>query len=69
MLVQFNISNFCSISDTQTLSMVAGSNKELESANILNAWKGKGLRLLPYATIYEPNAAGKSNIINALGAV
>lgn len=65
MLIQFKVSNFCSIQDTQTLSMVAGSGAELEQ-NTFTIDNNDQLRLLRAAGIYGANAAGKSNILNAL---
>lgn len=66
MLIEFKITNFSSIHETQTLSMVAGSGIELEEENVCKADFDKELRLVRAAAIYGPNAAGKSNLIRAL---
>jgi hypothetical protein len=65
MLIEFSVSNFRSIRTRQTLSMVAGPDSELQW-NVLSR-NGDGLRLLRSAVIYGPNAAGKSNLVRALG--
>ena len=63
MLLQFSTSNFRSIKDEVTLSMVANSEvKEHED------WlcRAGSENLLSVAAIYGANAAGKSNILNAM---
>lgn len=68
MLIEFNVQNYKSISDKQTLSMVASKQKELTN-NILFIDDPKPLDLLKSAVIYGANAAGKSNIISAFTTV
>ena len=68
MLIEFKVTNFRSIKETQTLSMVAGNatkDKEL-SGNTFDSGIPKLGSLLKSAVIYGPNAAGKSNLIAAL---
>jgi len=65
MLIEFSVQNFKSISERQTLSLVASKQNELKN-NIFNIEEPKSLELLKSAVIYGPNAAGKSNIIKAI---
>ena len=66
MLIEFKVTNFRSIKETQTLSMVADAAlKELES-NTLDSGISNFPKLLRSAVIYGPNASGKSNLIAAL---
>lgn len=62
MILDFTISNYRSIKDSQTLSFEATSDKHLEDYYVVK--KGK-YRILKIATILGPNASGKSNIIKA----
>jgi AAA15 family ATPase/GTPase len=65
MLLEFNVSNFKSIKEKQTLSMVAASGNELEH-NTMET----GLKSLPRAlrsmAIYGPNASGKVILLKHL---
>ncbi len=67
MLIEFKVSNFLSMRDPQTLSLVAssGKDKELES-NVCHVENNADLRLTRAAVIYGANAAGKSNLLSAL---
>lgn len=65
MLIEFCVKNFRSLRESQTLSMVAGSGKELQQTNLIPILDGK-LDLLRSAAIYGANASGKSNLIKAL---
>ena len=68
MLIEFKVTNFRSIKETQTLSMVAGNatkDKELES-NTFESGITNLSSLVRSAVIYGPNASGKSNLIAAL---
>ena len=66
MLIEFKVTNFRSIKETQTLSMVADAAlKELES-NTLDSGISNFPKLLRSVVIYGPNASGKSNLIAAL---
>lgn len=66
MLIEFKVTNFRSINDTQTLSMVAGSKAELKEKNTFTSGIPALPDILRSAVIYGPNAAGKSNLLHAL---
>ena len=66
MLIEFRVTNFRSINETQTLSLVAGSGKELVTENTFESGLPGFPRLLRSAVIYGPNAAGKTNLLRAL---
>ncbi|WP_394354092.1 ATP/GTP-binding protein, partial [Methanothrix sp.] len=61
MLLEFSVSNFLSIKDEITLSMVASTDKFL-SKNTIQFNKNI---LLKSVAIYGPNASGKTNILYA----
>jgi AAA15 family ATPase/GTPase len=63
MLVEFSVTNFRSIKETATLSMVAAPTREHEDSHTIQV-EGQ-LRLLRSAAIYGPNASGKSNFLKA----
>ena len=66
MLIEFNIKNYRSFWESQTLNMTAGSTKDLQEENTFTP-PVKGLpRLLRSAVMYGPNGGGKSNLIKAL---
>jgi AAA15 family ATPase/GTPase len=65
MLVEFNITNFRSIKEKVTLSMVAAKTKEEEHPENTFKVEGRNLTLLKSAVLYGANASGKSNIIKA----
>lgn len=65
MLIQFTVSNYCSLRDEITLSMVAGRDHEHEETLIPF---GKD-RVLPCVAMYGANAAGKTNIMRAMTAM
>ncbi|MDY6992484.1 MAG: ATP-binding protein [Pseudomonadota bacterium] len=68
MLIEFSVANFLSFKEKQTLSMVANNSKELETTNtFLPIGTAKLPRLLPAVGIYGANAAGKSNLLLAMG--
>ncbi|MDY6802842.1 MAG: ATP-binding protein [Cyanobacteriota bacterium] len=64
MLVEFSVSNFKSIKEKQTLSLIADESN-VKSDNVFTPIEGDDLRLLKSAVIYGANASGKSNIIEA----
>ncbi|NEP45095.1 MAG: ATP-binding protein [Okeania sp. SIO2H7] len=64
MLVEFSVSNFKSIKEKQTLSLIADESN-VKSDNVFTPIEGDKLRLLKSAVIYGANASGKSNIIQA----
>ncbi len=66
MLIEFSVTNFKSIQNTQTLSLVASPASELREQNSFITNEKGALRLLRSAAIYGPNASGKSNLIEAI---
>jgi len=64
MLIEFSVSNFRSIKEEQTLSMIADSSTR-KNDNTFVPIAGNKLRLLNSAAIYGANASGKSNILKA----
>jgi hypothetical protein len=69
MLVEFTVTNFRSIRSTQTFSLVKGKGDELAAENTFSPDAPGTPELLRSAAIYGPNAAGKSNLIDALRAM
>lgn len=68
MLIEFSVSNFRSIREKQTLSMVAASRLSKKQNVFKPSVPGEKLPpLLKIAAIYGPNASGKSSIVKALG--
>lgn len=65
MIIDFSVKNFRSIAEKVTLSLIAGKGNELEQ-NVYSLEEPTKLNLLRSAVIYGPNAAGKSNIIQAI---
>ncbi len=59
MLLQFSVSNYRSIKDTITFSMLSSLKNE-------NSFKIKKYNLLNSAVIYGANASGKSNLLRAM---
>lgn len=66
MLVEFNVANFRSLRERQTLSMVKAKGDELTDSNSFKTSNTNGLELLRSVAIYGPNAGGKSNVLRAL---
>jgi hypothetical protein len=66
MLIEFNVTNFRSIKETQKLSLAATTAKDLRTENTFATEFSQLPRLLKSVVIYGPNASGKSNIINAM---
>jgi len=62
MILEFTVGNFLSFKDKKTLTLEAGSIKELKD-NVVREGKYKILRS---AVIYGANSSGKSNFIKAL---
>lgn len=65
MLIDFNFSNFRSIQERQTFSMIAGRGTEM-GQNIITTTDPGVSRVLKSAAIYGPNAGGKGNLVRAL---
>jgi len=68
MLIELKVTNFRSIREEQTFSLVASNAvKDLENCITENPLPGlSGLRFLKGAAIYGANASGKSNLIEAI---
>lgn len=66
MLIEFSVTNFKSFKTTQTLSLVASTASELREKNSFTISEQGTPRLLRSATLYGPNASGKSNLIEAI---
>jgi uncharacterized protein len=67
MFIEFNVTNYRSIRDTQTIKMAASKYyNELEETNCFDSSIESLPKLLRSAVIYGPNAAGKSNLFRAL---
>jgi uncharacterized protein len=66
MLIEFQVQNFRSFKERQTLSMVGSPLSEHEKSNTFDS-KLKGFdRLLRSAVVYGANAAGKTNLMRAV---
>jgi len=63
MIINFNITNFSSVKEQQTLSFEAEKTGHLEDFYVMKAGKR---RLLKIALIYGANASGKTTILKAL---
>jgi AAA15 family ATPase/GTPase len=63
MIINFNVQNFGSIKEKQTLSFEADKSLHLEEAYVVNV---VGYRILKLALIYGANASGKTTILKAL---
>jgi uncharacterized protein len=63
MLIEFSVTNYLSIKDRATFSMVASTDNALEESNVITAGKH---RLVRSAVLYGANASGKSNVLSAL---
>ena len=69
MLIEFAVSNFKSIKDEARLSLVANSAKEHRATHLITpkqAGSARAMPLLRSAVLYGANAAGKSNLLQAL---
>ena len=69
MLLEFSVENFKSIKDEVRLSLVAGPGKERRETNVVTPEPNEGVRPIPLlrsAAIYGANAAGKTNLLQAL---
>lgn len=66
MLVEFGVTNFRSLRETQTLSLVAGPAREHEATHCFDSGVKAVPRLLRSAVVYGPNAGGKTNLMRAM---
>jgi AAA15 family ATPase/GTPase len=63
MFIEFNVTNYRSIRETQTISMVASKYyNELDEMNCFDSGVTGLQKMLRSAVLYGPNAAGKSNL-------
>ena len=72
MLVHFTVGNYKSFKDEASISLVAGAGAEHRDTHVLTPPMRAGVRpihLLRSAVIYGSNAAGKTNLLNALSAM
>ncbi|MDE5789882.1 MAG: ATP-binding protein [Muribaculaceae bacterium] len=60
MILEFSISNFRSIKESQTISFLADSSKHLEDVYVVKIGK---YRILKMISLFGANASGKSNLI------
>jgi AAA15 family ATPase/GTPase len=65
-LIEFSVTNFKSIKSQQTFSLTKAKGDELEESNSFQPEGLSRLDLLRSSAIYGPNAAGKSNFIEAI---
>ena len=66
MLIQLTIQNFLSFRDEVTFSMVGVNSDQQHIDHLAEDAAGKGRAILPIGAIYGANAAGKSNLIEAI---
>ncbi len=64
MLIKFKVANFLSFNKEVEFSTIASGERQHNDRITVD--KTTGLRLLPIAAIFGPNASGKSNFINAI---
>jgi AAA15 family ATPase/GTPase len=67
MLLEFSVTNFRSIKEKQTISLLKTKKNELENNfTTITLSTGKTIDILNSAVIYGANASGKSNVVLAL---
>ncbi len=66
MLIEFNVTNYLSIREQTTLSLVKAKSEELKSTNTFVPGAPATPELLRSSALYGANASGKSNFIKAL---
>lgn len=66
MLIEFSVTNYRSFLPTQSLTLTANTATELQEENSFISPVSNLLRLLRSAVVYGPNAAGKSNLVQAI---
>lgn len=69
MLIEFSTTNFRSLRNRQTFSLIKSKGDELIESNTFKAATLNEFALLRSAAIYGPNAGGKSNFLCALQAM
>ena len=66
MLIEFSVSNWRSVKESQTLSLVLAKGGELADSNGFTPTTSVTTTLLRSAAIYGPNASGKSNFLRGM---
>lgn len=66
MLIEFSVTNYRSFLTPQSLTLTANTATELQEENTFVSPVSSLPRLLRSAVVYGPNAAGKSNLIQAI---
>lgn len=66
MLIEFRVANYKSIGEEQVLSLVPASKQKEHSEHIIQQGKHQALNAV---AIYGANASGKSNLLQAMGAL
>jgi len=66
MLIEFSVTNYRSFLTPQSLTLTANTSTELLEENTFASPVSNLPRLLRSAVVYGPNAAGKSNLIQAI---
>jgi len=66
MLIEFSVTNYRSFLTTQSLTLAANTATELLEENSFASPVSNLPRLLRSAVVYGPNAAGKSNLVQAI---
>ncbi|MBW2606931.1 MAG: ATP-binding protein [Deltaproteobacteria bacterium] len=66
MLIEFSVTNYRSFLPPQSLTLMANTATELQEENSFVSPVSNLPRLLRSAVVYGPNAAGKSNLIQAI---
>ena len=66
MLIEFSVTNYRSFLTTQSLILTANTATELQEENSFVSPVSNLPRLLRSSVVYGPNAAGKSNLIQAI---
>ena len=72
MLIEFSAENYLSIRDEVRLNLAAGPGKEHRETHVITPEMNEGVRSTPLvrsSAIYGPNAAGKTNLLLAMGAM
>lgn len=66
MLIEFSVTNYRSFLTPQSLTLTANTATELQEENTFVSPVSNLPRLLRSAVVYGPNAAGKSNLVQAI---
>ncbi len=66
MLIEFSVANFRSLRERQSFSLAKAKGDELVASNTFKVQAANEYELLRSASIYGPNAGGKSNFLQAL---